>query len=104
MNVEQARKELRDARNDAMWLWLTTKRDIMSEVMGDESNPEWVREEAKQSYEIIGYKLEKLGRKMDNAADAAWVGEASDTPDTRKNYYQFDPIRMINIEVEDYND
>lgn len=104
MNIEQARKELKQARNDAIWLWLTTKRDIMAEVMDDESNPEWAREEAKQSYEIIGDKLKKLGRKMDNAADAAFVGEASDTPDTRKKYYQLDPIRMINVEVEDYND
>lgn len=104
MNIEQARKELKQARDDALWLWLVNKRDIMAEVMEDESNPEWAREEAKQSYEIIGYKLEKLGRKMDNAADAAFVGEASDTPDTRKKHYVCDPIRMINVEVEDYDD
>ena len=69
MNVEQARKELRDARNDVTWLWLKKKQNIMSEVMADESNPEWVRKEAQLSYCIIEEKLEKLGRKMDNAAD-----------------------------------
>ena len=69
MNIEQARKELKQARNDAIWLWLTAKHDIMSEVMEDESNPEWAREEAQQSYEIIEDKLNKLARKMDNAAD-----------------------------------
>ena len=104
MNVEQARKELKQARDDAMWLWLTAKRDIMAEVMEDENNPEWAREEAKQSYEIICDKLERLGRKMDNAADAAFIGEASDTPDIRKKYYKWDPTRMINVEVEDYDD
>ena len=100
MNLEQARKELRQANNDALWLWLTAKRDIMAEVMVDESNPEWVLEEAKQSYKTICYKLEKLARKMDNAADADWIGDASDTPDTRKKYYRWDPTRMINVEVE----
>ena len=69
MNVEQARKELRDARNDVTWLWLKKKQNIMSEVMADESNPEWVRKEAQLSYCIIEEKLEKLGRKMDNVAD-----------------------------------
>ena len=100
MNVEQARKELKQARDDALWLWLVNKRDIMAEVMEDESNPEWVRKEARQSYEIIENKLEKLSRKMDDVADAAFIGEASDTPDTRKKYYQWDPTRMINVEVE----
>ena len=28
MNVEQARKELRDARNDVTWLWLKKKQNI----------------------------------------------------------------------------
>ena len=69
MNIEQARKELKQLRDEALWFWLVNKRDIMSEVMFDESNPEWAREEAKQSYGIICYKLEKLARKMDNAAD-----------------------------------
>ena len=91
MNVEQARKELRDARNDVLWLWLKKKQNIMSEVMDDESNPEWAREEAQLSYCIIGDKLEKLNRKMDNAADAAFIGEASDTPDTRKEQTVFNP-------------
>ena len=100
MNIEQARKELKQARDDSLWLWLTAKRDIMAEVMVDENNPEWAREEAKQSYGIICYKLEKLARKMDNAADTAFIGEASDTPDTRKKYYRWDPTRMINVEVE----
>ena len=100
MNVEQARKELRDARNDVIWLWLKKKQNIMSEVMADESNPEWVREEAKQSYEFICDKLERLARKMDNAADEDSIEEASDTPDTREKYYQWDPIRMINVKVE----
>ena len=69
MNVEQARKALRDARNDVTWLWLKKKRDIMSEVMADESNPEWVRKEAQLSYCIIEQKLTKLEKKMDDAAD-----------------------------------
>ena len=69
MNIEQARKELKQARDESLWMWLTAKRDIMAEVMVDESNPEWAREEAQQSYEIICYKLEKLARKMDDAAD-----------------------------------
>lgn len=131
MNLKQAKKELQQARDDAMWLWLTAKRDIMAEVMVDESNPEWAREEARQSYDIIGVKLEKLGRKMDDAADAAFrerevnkevakeiadklvdllnkydgtfVGDASDTPDTKPKtkYYCWDPIRMINVEEEE---
>lgn len=69
MNVEQARKALRDARNDAMWLWLKKKQNIMSEVMADESNPEWARKEAQLSYCIIEQKLTKLEKKMDDAAD-----------------------------------
>ena len=69
MNIEQARKELRDARNDVLWLWLKKKQNIMSEVMADESNPEWARKEAQLSYCIIEMKLEKLGKKMDDAAD-----------------------------------
>lgn len=131
MNLKQAKKELSQARNDAMWLWLTAKRDIMAEVMGDDNNPTWAREEARQSYDIISYKLEKLGKKMDDAADAAFrehevnkevakeiadklvdllnkydgtfVGDASDTPDTKPKtkYYCWDPIRMINVEVEE---
>lgn len=94
MNVEQARKELRDARNDVTWLWLKKKLNIMSEVMTDESNPEWVRKEAQLSYCIIEEKLTKLEKKMDNAADAAFIGEASDTPDTRKGYYVADKDSM----------
>lgn len=127
MNLKQAKKELQQARDDAMWLWLTAKRDIMAEVMVDESNPEWAREEARQSYDIIGVKLEKLGRKMDARADkefeekefakevadklvdwlskygSTFVGDASDTPDTKPKtkYYCWDPIRMINVEVEE---
>lgn len=69
MNIEQARKELKDARNDVIWLWLKKKQNIMSEVMMDESNPEWARKEAQLSYCIIEEKLEKLGKKMDDAAD-----------------------------------
>ena len=69
MNVEQARKALRDARNDVLWLWLKKKQNIMSEVMVDESNPEWVRKEAQLSYCIIEQKLTKLEKKMDDAAD-----------------------------------
>lgn len=105
MNVEQAIKELEQARNESLWMWLSAKHIIMREVMEDESNPEWARKEAKQSYDIIGYKLEKLAHKMDDAADAAFIGEASDTPDTRveepkTKYYKWDPTRMINVEVE----
>lgn len=128
MNLKQAKNELRKARDESLWLWLTAKRDIMEEVAADASNPEWAREEAKQSYDIIGVKLEKLSRKMDDAADAAFeeaeknkafakeiadklvdllskydgtfVGDASDTPDTKPKtkYYCWDPIRMINVE------
>ena len=127
MNLEQAKKELSQARNDAMWLWLTAKRDIMAEVMVDESNPEWAREEASNSYNIVCDKLEKLGRKMDERADdefrekevakeiadklvdllskydSTFVGDASDTPDTKPKtkYYRWDPTRMINVEVEE---
>ena len=69
MNVEQARKALRDARNDVIWLWLKKKQNIMSEVMMDESNPEWARKEAQLSYCIVEEKLTKLEKKMDDAAD-----------------------------------
>ena len=69
MNVEQARKALRDARNDVTWLWLKKKQNIMAEVMEDESNPEWARKEAQLSYCIIEQKLTKLEKKMDDAAD-----------------------------------
>ena len=69
MNVEQARKALRNARNDVTWLWLKKKQNIMAEVMEDESNPEWARKEAQLSYCIIEEKLTKLEKKMDDAAD-----------------------------------
>ena len=82
MNIEQARKELKQARNDSLWLWLTAKRDIMAEVMEDESNPEWAREEARQSYCIICYKLERLARKMDNAADKDSMKTKEETEQT----------------------
>lgn len=103
MNLVEAKNELRKARDDAMWLWLVAKRDIMSEVMVDETNPEWARKEARNSYRIICDKLERIGRKMDKDADDTFIGDASDTPDTRPaspKYYRWDPIRMINVEED----
>ena len=92
MNVEQARKALRDARNDVTWLWLKKKRDIMSEVMADESNPEWVRKEAQLSYCIIEEKLNKLARKMDDAADRDSMEEEEQTVFNPEIEYDFEQL------------
>ena len=105
MNIEQARKELKQARNDAIWLWLTAKRDIMAEVMEDESNPEWAREEAKRSYEIIGDKLNKLARKMDNAADKDSMKTEEETEQTVFNpEIEYDFEQLGELVYDPYKD